>query len=137
MNIQEFVSQIYLGDEGCKGISIDFENEEIRLTMSNIMIGPKENWKYEHTIKNGNWFFSGVVYYEIEPNGICPNDFIENYYVKDIINEKNESYFSFIIKIGHYLHQSIDTYQTVTICIHAHKMWIEDPQNPYVPIIST
>jgi len=83
MNVNKFVSSIYLGDRLLNGISLDLVHNELRLKIDLIsrIRSNDGNWNFynDEDIKNGEIVLMNVSSLRFSPDSILPNDQI-NYF---------------------------------------------------------
>lgn len=124
MNIRQFMKTIYLGDRALKEIVIDSYNNEIKLKIDCISrIRDSEGmWNYynDENIEDGYIVFSDIQTFSMEPKGVIPNDYINDWKCEEIGKEIYEIVFN----IGSY--NSENQYRETTICIHARNICLED-----------
>ena len=136
MNPKDFFNTIYLGDRACKEISIDFWNNVIRLKIDCIArtTPPVCQWGFNENnqIDDGNLVFSGVVSYEMNPQGIFANDYIYEYFIENVYNDETGVIYVFVFEMGYA--KTISDGGSMTVKIEARDLWIEDPKIPGVRI---
>ena len=79
-------------------------------------------------IEDGYLVFSGVVSYEMNPQGIFVNDFICEYFIENAYNDEEGIIYVFVFEIGYA--KTISDRGSMTIKIEARDLWIEDPKIP-------
>ncbi|TLP68906.1 hypothetical protein FEE96_01055 [Parasedimentitalea maritima] len=93
MDVQQFVSSIYLGDRGCMGVVFDKEANEVRIEVdciSRLAPGTKTwNFYNDENVENGAIVFRGVTQFFRPENGWLPNDYI-NYL--ELVSEQDGVY---------------------------------------------
>lgn len=81
MNPLDFVRTIYLGDRGCKAITLDGWNGCVRITVDTIsrVRSASGQWDYytAEDVVDGVLVFGGVTFVDLENDGSLPNDFID------------------------------------------------------------
>ena len=127
MNIRQFMKTIYLGDRGLKEIVIDSYNNEIKLKIDCISrIRDSEGmWNYynDENIEDGYIVFSDIQTFSLEPKGVIPNDYINDWKCEEI----DKGIYEIVFNIGSY--NSEMQYQETIICIHAKNICLEDTSN--------
>jgi hypothetical protein len=105
MDVKKFVNSVYLGDRGCKLITLDGSNDRVLLQVDVISRtrSLSGNWEFysDEDIENGFIVFTGVSTFSLTPSGYIPNDLIYWFDVEAAPNQEgNEPRFLFKIKIG-------------------------------------
>jgi len=136
----ELIKTIYLGDRGCKGISIDFWEKIIKLKIDCIsrIRSSTGNWEYynKECIDDGYIVFSDIENYKIDPIGVFACDFIFDFFIKNTEYEScGKKVYTFIFEVGYPAGDIVGCADTMTIEIKARELWLEDPQKPGVKII--
>ena len=122
MNPEKFLSTLYLGDRACKKILIDGWNNRFCIQV-NLISKIKENtdsWNYysDEDIENGWLIFTDISCIKFVPEGVVPNDLINEIKVK----KSNEDYI-FSISIDS-VSESGER-KEVNIQVNAQKIYIE------------
>lgn len=139
MNPIELLQSIYLGDRACKSILIDSWVSEVVLTVDLIsrVREPTGHWNFysDENIVDGRLVFTGVSYFSVVPNGLIPNDLINQMDVRalDKVSKTDNDQYEFLISID-----SVDTFGNhteVEVKIVANGFHLEDPKQPSIEII--
>src|SRR5579863_1987381 len=128
----EFVKTIYLGDRGCKSITIDGWNNCVVIKVDEISRVRSEsgNWEFynDENIVDGLLVFSDVRSVLFDPAGPIPNDYISELSAESLPD-------------GHYRFRfsaaSVDQSASSTevlVTIEAKRLHLEDPAIPGVVI---
>ena len=127
-----FVSSIYLGDRGCKKITMDACQRELSVQVdciSRIRSGDG-NWNYynDENIENGELVFMNIKKLLFDNNGFIPNDYINGLSV----DESDDGYW-FTLSIDSVKEDGSG--REVIIKILAESMALRDPSNPDILIV--
>lgn len=84
MNPIQFVRSVYLGDRACKSIVIDSWAAEVKVQIDCISRVRGETWDFYNAedLDDGFIVFEGVRKVEWDPNGLIPNDLIDDFTVE-------------------------------------------------------
>jgi hypothetical protein len=131
MNPAEFLNTVYLGDRGCKSISIDGWNTCVSVHVDEIsrIRSKTGNWEFynDENIIDGRIVFTDVSAVEFDPSGPVPNDWIE------LVEVKPEGdRFVIFFSLGA-VDQTGDS-KEVTFRVTAKAVHLEDPSKPGVRI---
>jgi len=133
MNVEKFISSIYLGDRACKKISIDSWKQELSIEVDTIsrIRSDDGNWDFYNAedIESGQLVFKKVKKIFFDENGNIPNDQINSF---DVIKQDDGDY-CFTLSIDSVADDGSNN-ETV-IKIIAKSIGIKDPMNPEVLII--
>lgn len=128
MKIKEFINTIYLGDRWLKSIIVDSVNSKLKLQVNLISRIRSEDgfWNYynDENIEDGFIVFTDVESLEMSPQGVIPNDEINNYE----INITNDNVSEVIFYIGSY--DKNNNYTEVKLSFVAGGIYLEDPKQP-------
>lgn len=124
MNIEQFMKTVYLGDRFLKEIVIDSYNKEIKLKINLISRirnsdGIWNNYNDEN-IQDGYIVFSDVQRFALEPEGVIPNDEINDWEC----NEIGDGIYEVSFNVGSY--NSENQYQETKISLRAKQICLED-----------
>ena len=133
MTPEVFVKSIYLGDRGIDGIMLELKNRDERNKIDCISRVRGDSWSYytDEDVENGTLLFRGVTKFSMQPHGPLPSEFIGDFTVVAIDDERVG--FNFQIKSGA-LRDDLSSVE-VTIGITASSIAIIDPRYPDVLIV--
>lgn len=86
MNPFDFLKSVYLGDRACKSIFIDSWDSVVKIGINSISRIRSEsgNWDYytDEDVDDGFLVFEGVSYFSLSPEGLLPNDLVNEVLVR-------------------------------------------------------
>ncbi len=128
MNVIDFLKTIYIGDRGCKSITIDGWNAEIKLQVTSISRVRSTSWDYysAEDLQDGFIVFEGASSVEFDPPGRIPNDTINAIEAQEIGGGSA----AYLLMISADSVDSVGDRIEVKIRIHASGMALEDPGKP-------
>lgn len=122
MNPKEFIQTIYLGDRGCKSITIDGWQEEVKLLVTCVsrVRGPTWNFYTAEDLEDGKLVFTGAKKLVFDPPGYIPNDYLD--FVS--VEEMPDGLFQFLFKINS--SDDMGNSVVVNVTILAKQLHLED-----------
>lgn len=134
MDVIDFLKTLYVGDRGCKSILIDGWNSEVKIQVTCISRVRSTTWDY-HTaedLTDGFIIFEGVKGIEFIPNGMIPNDSINEIHAEPLVGQQSK----YLIVLSVDAVDSAGDRTDGEIRIRADSMALEDCNKPGKKIIS-
>lgn len=123
MEPNDFINTLYLGDRGCKKITIDGWNEIVKIQVTTISRVRGEDWNYykDEDIEDGYIVFSSVEAIHFEPSNYIPNDTI-NYLSVEKVEDRDTFIFTFSAYSANKEGECVEVITTIT----AKQIYLED-----------
>ncbi len=133
MNVKSFLETIYVGDRGCKSITLDGWNKVVRVQVDSIsrIRSASGAWNYytEEDIDDGVLVFTDVATCELNNHGQLPNDQMN---AIDVISEEVDG--SYVVELSIDAVNAEATHTETILQLRCKGVHLEDPSRPGVKI---